>query len=528
MTGQTLSGWRGASYNALQRALSRRDEVNWLLLGLIVLLIAYWIFVRSLERVEGDVVVARYLLRGADPQSTALYPLLPYVSLLVEFFHPRVLRHFIPVALGWWLAVQATVSLIQVLYGCLDRDTAKDFLRRHRKRSGNVSDVPVEVTPQSLESLRSESVLLRVGGPVTILVPGGHAAVTELNGRFVRVLGPGIYNLGHFEYVYNVIDVKPQERSQEGVKLLTRDGIPLTADVHVVFRIDPGSDDVTKDRPYPFSAEAVRRAAYDQSVSTGAPSTWDRVSVQTTSSKLREAVARFPLDQLLVIPRRSTDPIPPPQSTMDGVNDRPESGSLPQPEATEGQGQPDLEAARRESAQIAVEPPQSVRNDTTANAREVLKKKGIKLLHLNISRLAPPEEASRQYVEYWLANWRKRDRIALASGTASTLQEVEVARAEAEINMLQALVEGLRRGQHDQPGADSSDIMLALRLVQTLEHLARQSGQGVPGLEQRTQPLMSRLVQLQEQLQQHESDSRSHKELGSGRHQRPAVPSKND
>lgn len=480
MTSQTLSGWRSASYSAFQRALSRRDEVNWPLLGLIVLLIGYWFFVRSLERVEGDVVIARYLLRGADPQSTALYPLLPYVSLFVEFFHPRVLRHFIPIILGWWLAVQATVSMIQVLYDCTDRDTAKDFLRRHRKRPGSVSDYPVEVTPQSLESLRSESVLLRVGGPVTVQVPNGHAAVTELNGRFVRVLGPGIYNLDHFEYICNVINLQPQDRSDKDVKLVTKEGIPLTADINVVFRIDPGEELPSRSRPYPFDPDAVRRAAYAQSVSGGTPSTWDKSPLGKAKGTLAAVVAQYRLDELLA----------------------PENSSR--------------------------EPHHAVRIETERKTRAALKEEGIQLVRLNIGRLSPPEEASRQYVEYWLANWRKRDQIALATGTASTLQEVEVARAEAEINMLQALVEGLRRGQHDQPGTDPSDIVLALRLIETLENLARQSGQYAPGLEQRAQPLMSRLLQLQEQLRQHESDSRSHKELGSGKHQRPAVPSKND
>jgi regulator of protease activity HflC (stomatin/prohibitin superfamily) len=415
--------------------------------ALVVLLILYWLFVRSLERVDGAAILAAWLLpdmaltQGTQPAVSFLY------RFPVEMLHPRVLRHFIPVIVGWWLATEAAVSLIQVFYECPDRKTARDFLRRQR-RTALRFELPFVVTDRTLEQLRRESVQMRVGGPLTITVPEGNAAVTELNGRFYRVYPAGTHQLGRFEYVRAVIDLHRQERSDKDVRLQTKEGIAVQADVHVNFRISTGGEPVTHNRPYPYSEDAVRHAAYAGVVlANNEASSWESAPLSRVKGALAEVISQYRLDELLF-------PATP-------------------------------------ARQLHF----SIRREVERKVREALQKQGIDLLRVQISVLTPPESVVQQYLEYWLSHWRTRDRIASADGVASAVEEVEVARAEAEITMIQAIVEGVRRAQREGATGVTGDV-LALRLIEALERLVRQSQMpgGVPD------QLLPRLHDLQAQL----------------------------
>ena len=127
----TLARPRAAiSARRLQEPFAR---LNWPRVVLLLLLLGYWFFVSRLERVEGNLVWAALLFPDLSPTQAANVTFSPWLTQLAELFHPRVLRHVIPVIVGWQLAVQAGVSLMQVLYDCPDRKTAADFLRRQRR-----------------------------------------------------------------------------------------------------------------------------------------------------------------------------------------------------------------------------------------------------------------------------------------------------------------------------------------------------------------------------------------------------------
>jgi hypothetical protein len=478
MTAARMAGLRDASYRSVQRALARRGEVNWPLLALVILFIGYWIFVWALMRVNGDQVVARWLLRGTPPGQWYIPGMLPFLALLAEFFNWRVLLCFVPLLIGWRLATEAAVSLIQVLYDCPDRETARDFLSRHRRRSGTVVDAPVEITPETLDSLRKDSVLLRVGGSTSISVPGGHAVVTELNSRFSRVLGPGTHQLGHYEYIQAIINIQNQERAQDDVPLVTKEGIPLRTSVGVSFRVDPGEELSSHGRPYPFTDAAVEKVAYAQTVSGGArPSGWESAPLGRSIRELSSIVSQWRLDELIV-PGESTE-----------------------------------------------EPHSIIRRRAERAARAKLKEQGILLNSLVLGRLAPPNEATQQYIDFWLANWRKRNHIARASGTAVTVQELEVARAEAEVTMLHALVEGLNQASSETDGDDASYV-LALSLVDALDKMTRQSSPRLASGAAQGEQLTAQLARLREQLARLEPAA--DRESSSAGHRTPFIPSRGD
>lgn len=417
------------------RPAVRRPVSNWPWFVLVGLLIGYWFFVRSWERVDGVVVLASIFLPDLPlSQVQGVYLFSPWAVWLVEMFHPRVLRHFIPIIVGWWLAVQAAISLMQVLYNCPDRKTAAEFLHRQRRNRPSVTDEPYEVTPQNLANVRESSILMRVGGPVLVIIPNGVAAVTERNARFLHVLTPGAHYLGRFEYLFGVVDLHPQTRTATDVLMLTKEGIPLRADIGLTFRIDPGDDPVTHQRPFPFRPEAVRRAAYGGTVgANGRAGSWADGPLGKVRGALAALVSEQTLDELLAAP--------PPHDAHHVLT-----------------------------------------NAVMRRVWDGLPNDGIKPMRMQISRLAPPEEVSRQYTEYWLAGQLRADRLARANGQAPLMQEKLTAQANAEIAMIQAVAEGVRRAQEDGVGTNLSGNVLAVRLLEALRRMFSVSARDLEGV----------------------------------------------
>jgi hypothetical protein len=78
-------------------------------------------------------------------------------------------------------------------------------------------------------------VLHKAGGPGHLSVAPGNAVVTSRLGMLNRVLFPGFHNLGPFERIWDVLDLRPQRRTIT-VEFMTRDGILASTVVNVVCR----------------------------------------------------------------------------------------------------------------------------------------------------------------------------------------------------------------------------------------------------------------------------------------------------
>lgn len=424
------------------QAPSAARESNWFSWVLVVLFILYWLFARYLERIDLEPTLnAWWQLNVAFTTAPAL------LVFFAELLHPRVLRHFIPVIAGWWLAYVAATSLVQALYDLPDREAARQFLRNLRSGGVAIGRRPLTVRSQTLAQERDNYVLLRVGGPGRIRVVGRDVAVTEQNSRFYRILGPGVHDLHRFEYIHKVLDLRPQERrTQDGFSVVTKDGIKITADVSIVFRLSTGGEPPTRSRPYPFDTEAVRKAAYAAKVSDdNQVSTWDDAPLGIAKGQLTRIVARYRLDEIIY-----------PNSP-------------------------------------ANEPLLTIRNELVRNVRQKLADLGIELINVQIERLELEEDVRQQYLEYWKIYWQNQAHISLADGEAMALEEKELARAEAEVTMMQAILEGVRRVQQDGQASAMRELV-ALRLVEALEEIARQS--------QKTHPLPETLLPRLEDLRQ--------------------------
>ncbi|PID86926.1 MAG: hypothetical protein CSB13_01950 [Chloroflexi bacterium] len=406
------------------------------LAGMLVMIFMYWAFAHFIENIN--------LLDTLNAVWHAQFPHVPSLPhelvTLIELFHPRVLRHFIPVITGWFIAYLAAVSLVRVLYDLPDNAFARRFL--NRIVTGSTSGAkPVITTSSTLESQRSDSVLLRVGGPGTLIIPDGEVAVTEINGRYYRLLIPGKHKLIPFEYIYTQISLRTQERQITAVPLVTKDAINLTADLSVTYHIDRGGILPTLTQPYPFDEEAVKRAAYTRvNNGSGQATTWLDTPVNTAQGILRGIISNYNLDELL----------------------HPAGG--------------------------AREPHYIISQDLKRKANRALKEIGVELESIRIGRLELPEAAAKQYIDHWQANLDAQIQLALAEGKASSWEEVEMARAEAEVAMIQAIAEGLEKARLAGSAHTMRDV-IALRLIEALEKMARQS----QSLEQLPQELLAQI-----------------------------------
>ena len=103
------------SAQSQRRSLRLKRPANWPWFVLAILFIGYWALMSSMERIDANAILAGYFMPGLTPLQVESVNFNPLVTGAVKMFHWRVLRHFIPLIIGWWLAVQAAISLMQVL-----------------------------------------------------------------------------------------------------------------------------------------------------------------------------------------------------------------------------------------------------------------------------------------------------------------------------------------------------------------------------------------------------------------------------
>lgn len=429
-----------ASQDPTQKQATRLPSKRTLyLLFLLLLFIIYWVFVWQMERID------------LEPSDLPLPILQNLPAWLVDFtgiFMPRVLRHFIPLVLGWLLAYEIATNLVFHLYNLPDRATARGFLRRLRdpRRAGGAT---IAVSPQNLEAKRLGSARLRVGGPGRISIPTGHTAVTEMNGRFYRVIGSGSHALDRFEYLHSLYDLRAQDRTDPEVELRSKEGLEFVTAVSVTFRIYAAELTASAQQPYPYDADTVRKLAYNQTnLPDGRTSNWENAALSSVKAALAATVSSFSLNELL------------------------------QDEQTE------------------IGTHLTIRRNVEREARMRLRDQGIELIRVRIGGFHFPEDVTELHIEYWRTYWDNQARLMLAEGEAVALEEMEFARAEAEIELVKAIAEGMEQAQRQEYQGNMSEIV-ALRFVEAMEKMALESEGEVALPEQ----LLPQLQHLQSQLQ---------------------------
>jgi hypothetical protein len=302
-----------------------------------------------------------------------------------------------------------------------------------------------------------------IGGPGVMVVHSDSAVVLERGGKLTRVVGPtthieglpvGICMLERFERIWEVIDLRPQHWPMS-VKAMTKEGIPVTCDVQVSFRIDDRFIDhnviqreqPTSNKPYSYTEEAVVKAAVGtwvrirQSEHPEQLRRWTgRVMIGGVEGALRNILAQYRLDWLMRAPRAEEEEWPDEEARSEG-----------------------------EGGEEATSPREEIRQRLETSLRDTYKagnSLGVQILNVILGEISVrSDEIPKQWMEVWRAGWERRAMESLAEGEAE-LVRMETAQLQAQAEMVLLLTDAIRPYIDDM--ADVPPYLFAMRLVQTL------------------------------------------------------------
>lgn len=288
-----------------------------------------------------------------------------------------------------------------------------------------------------------------------VIVDSSDVAVMDDGLQYTRTLGPNAvqqrwfarwlpparsstFFLNKYEQVCGVVDLRRQ-RALRHVKTITRDGIEVECDLYVDFQIRRATRPPEAAVPYTYDERAVFEAVYAEAVrkeqghwpvadkpdSKGYSKCeyrWPDAVMNEGAEELRNLIALYTLDQLY------------------GVED-PDS-------------EPHVEIERLLLSLL--------------QARML--NKGVDVSNVMLGVFDAPPAVIKQRLETWKAEWERRQKIIWAQGESERERRREVARALAQLEMIETITQGLPSGNE----ALSKDIV-TLRLIQSLEAMAQAS-----------------------------------------------------
>jgi hypothetical protein len=148
-------------------------------------------------------------------------------------------------------------------------------------------------------------------GPGVLLMDHCSAAVLRTDLRFTRTVGPGTVAFTEpYEWLAASLDLRRQRRTllagppttgaaageQEISTLgITRDGVPVTATLQVIFMLDRKSPlargAISDPPPYSFSPQAIQQAVYGQVVQEAQDLPWSELPLRLAVDAWRELVS---------------------------------------------------------------------------------------------------------------------------------------------------------------------------------------------------------------------------------------------
>jgi regulator of protease activity HflC (stomatin/prohibitin superfamily) len=249
-------------------------------------------------------------------------------------------------------------------------------------------------------------------------------ATTEVNGRYYRTIDSGTHALDRFEFIHKVVDLRSQLRKDKEAKFYTKDNFEVIAAIGATYRVF-SDHEASPQRPYPFNVDTVRTLAYTETnLGKGKVGGWEAMPLGQVKGALGKILSKLTLNDLLTLTEQDREPY----------------------------------------LTIRVE----------HQARKALQEKGIDLIRAQISGIKLPEKVTEQHLKLWQADWESQAYITIASGKAEALEVMEIARAEAELTMVQAIIEGMNRAQSEGYTGTLNEVV-AMRLIEAMEKLAHQT-----------------------------------------------------
>ena len=251
------------------------------------------------------------------------------------------------------------------------------------------------------------------------IIRSHQAPVIFRGASFIRGATPGFLRLKQGEIVVQVIDLRRHFR-RESVRVLTRDGITLETGVSTIFQVKRMDDPPDDKWQFPFDQEAIFKVNYLGNFKTDDDSVmaWsDRVCRQAASALIGE-VSRYSLDELF---------------------------------------QPDESRAS---------PLEKIKAKIQKQMTKAFEKYGIEIILVGVMPFQVPDDIKAKRIAIWQTAWQQRIEVEMGSAQAERSRRLKLARARAQIEMIENLTEGLEAVR--QTGQDVTDI-LALRLIEAIE-----------------------------------------------------------
>ena len=141
--------------------------------------------------------------------------------------------------------------------------------------------------------IRSRPIL----GPGIIVVESGNALLLEKNGKFTRIVGPGVIVTAPYEAISSLVDLRLQiTQFASQMQVLTKDGIPLELSCTVQYRIHGDEQVLIDEARYKLDETAIRRAVLRAA-------DWKTDTELAARTALRTMIADHYLDQIFYRPR---------------------------------------------------------------------------------------------------------------------------------------------------------------------------------------------------------------------------------
>lgn len=289
-----------------------------------------------------------------------------------------------------------------------------------------------------------------------------HQAIAVGKGNsFSHPAGPGFVRLQPGERPVQVIDLRQHLRNADATAN-TRDGIPLEARVRVMFQVKQSQQDHEGDPlTYPYDKSAIfwvsQLNTFDQD---NAVRRWsEQIAPQAITYMISE-IAQFNLDELWQDP-----------SIFRGIEQR-------------------------------------IRRQLRSNFDEW----GIKIHNVKVIPEEMPEQIAEQRLENWRAPWQSQIQVQEAVGNAEAMRRIRLARARAQIDIIETIMQGINEMQQAEEA--SLPEIITLRIIDVLEDAASKNTSQAYLLP--SQVLASIVSESSEQYQETQDASAEEGENGDG------------
>ncbi len=339
----------------------------------------------------------------------------------VRQFSAYVFGGMVPGTASIVIAFLLCASFISALYGLGSVGEGWQFL--NYRLFGRPGFSPYLIIQEGRILMGKDSVK-KIGGPAGLVVRQDSAVITEKEGKLARVIrGPGFPRLEPFEKVWDIIDLRPQ-RWPFKVSAITRDGIPITYEVAVKYKILITDDDDNKDK----NKENIFKAATCK---------WIREAWRTEPDRMMDWVKRVMLSALEGTMRTRILA----QYKLDELLD------------------PNIRRQIRQTLLDAL----------TASAAEDY---GVEIMEVTLHDV----EFQGQVLQEWVKTWKARRDIEVEKiESDERVQEMKMReRAESQVRqeMLDSTVQTLTAMIKDRGSAQVSEDYVLLSFIDMVEHTA--------------------------------------------------------